>query len=402
LLFSDFINNKLNDRWHVIALFIDFSKAFDTLNLEKLIDALESIGIRGNLLHWFIDYLTDRSILVKIGNKFSVKKYSMSGVPQGSILGPILYLIYVNNMARYVNNCKIYQYADDTVLVATDRNVEVAEKMLQTDFTHMLKWTHDKDLVINVEKTKLMHICSPFDEHKDRKIEITVHSHACLHEQSTSRFQRENCDCVDLIENVNRFTYLGLTIDKHFTWKPHINTLCKKMRSCAFQLYNLKYILPFSLLRSVYIALTESIITYGILAWGNATKTHIQQITLLQTKILRRMIPDDKREVIKSVAGIYEFCRVLPVNLIYEFRLYLQFYFTDTFRNLEDPKINTRARSKGIFQIPKHNNKHGKRTLRHSIPTLFNQLPTDMKTIKSYKCLKLEMKKFMHCKLRQL
>ena len=79
LLFSDFVNNKLNDRWHVIALFIDFSKAFDTLNLDKLINALESIGIRGNLLHWFMDYLTDRSILVKIGDKLSVKKYSTSG-----------------------------------------------------------------------------------------------------------------------------------------------------------------------------------------------------------------------------------------------------------------------------------------------------------------------------------
>jgi predicted Holliday junction resolvase-like endonuclease len=247
--FSDLINEKLNDNMHILSLFIDFSKAFDTINHNKLKVALEKIGIRGPLLQWFESYLSERKVLVRVEDVYSKVRLCPTGVPQGSILGPILYIIYVNDMFNIVRKCKIYMYADDTVLVACHKNLTIAESQLQEDFTGVLQWTHDNSLVINADKTKLIHICSNLNLNHSSPVTIIYHTQNCLHEMCTG----SKCkNCSDIIQNVDSHVYLGLTIDNRFSWKPHIDHLCRRLRSCAFQLYLLKNIVHFKIMKSVY------------------------------------------------------------------------------------------------------------------------------------------------------
>ena len=140
---SDFINAKLNVNMHVIALFIDFTKAFDTINHDKLISILEKIGIRGPMLLWFSNYLCDRKIVVQINDSISESRHCNTGVPQGSILGPMLYLIYVNEMFIGVTNCQYYMYADDTLILAAHKSLREAECIMQSSLNNLAKFTHD-------------------------------------------------------------------------------------------------------------------------------------------------------------------------------------------------------------------------------------------------------------------
>ena len=169
----------------------------------------------------------------------------------------------------------------------------------------------------------------------------------------------------------------------------------------AFLLYNLKYVLPFSTLRSVYLALTESYILYEILAWGNATNTYIQQVRMLQTKILRRMIPVNRTNVLND-ADVYAFCGVLPVDLIFEYRLLLKFYFSDNYNCFKSTEVSTRARIQGVFKVPSHKNKDGKRTIEYCVSTLYNQLPVNIRNLNNYKIIKSELNRFLHSKLKGL
>jgi len=159
--FSNYINSQLNCQKHILVLFIDYSKAFDTLCHKQIINVLDSIGIRGKLLSFFKNYLTNRKMNVKILNEMSKSRCIKSGVPQGSILGPKLYIIYVSAMFKLFKKAARFIFADDTALVVSNENPLIALQELQIDFNELLKWAHDVGLIINVKKTKCMYIKSP-------------------------------------------------------------------------------------------------------------------------------------------------------------------------------------------------------------------------------------------------
>lgn len=154
--FTDYIYGNLDNTKHVLVVFIDYSKAFDTLNHDVLIDKLDDCGIRGPLLDWCIDYLKRRSYHVKINDNLGEKMEVTEGTAQGSVLGPLHYLTYVNDLPNLIKQCELFQFADDTCLVAADSNIQKAFQLLQSEFTTLIKWSHDLGLVLNADKTKMM------------------------------------------------------------------------------------------------------------------------------------------------------------------------------------------------------------------------------------------------------
>lgn len=386
ILFSDYINSKLNDNKHVVALFIDFSKAFDTLNHSKLISALENIGIEGYLLRWFENYLLDRRFVVKVGNISSITKHVTSGVPQGSILGPVLYLIYVNNMFNCFRYCQAYMYADDTVLLASHRNLLCAEAYLQDDFTSLLHWTHDHELVINSDKTKIVHFCSPYNVDIDEPINVFCHSYDCIH---ISRFDYSNISCVSCpcIETVPTHVYLGLTVDHLHCWRPHIDLISNRLRSAAFQLYRLKNILSFSNIRLVYNALVESIILYGILAYGNSSNGHIRKIEIIQNRIVKNLAP-----MTLSNIQAFKHCNLLPFQQLFLYRIIIKYYFCDKYKIEYKHNVNTRLQQTTTYITPLFINKYGARQLCVQIPKIFNDIPQTIREFKTYSGIKAILK----------
>lgn len=385
--FTDTIYQNLNDKKHILIVFIDYSKAFDTLQHNTLLDKLDDCGIRGPLKNWCRDYLTDRSYTVKVANTYSNQVTVSEGTAQGSVLGPLHYISYVNDVVNLIENCKIYQFADDTCLIAAHDNIQVALNQLQTDFTLLTKWSHDSGLVLNAEKTKLMYISSSANR-TEHDLKLVAHEHACLHSPGKTC----NCKCVEL---VNKQRYLGLIIDDRLKWTDHINFVCDKLRSILAKLSIVKYKIPYTTLLLFYKALGESTIYYGLSSYGRTCKSHLDPIYQLQIRILKTIVPAKIRVKYRNTyQNLFPFCKILPVYELVKFSLLVDNYFKTDHQNLVQHQNNriTRSIIKGRLRLPKYNNLYGRQLLKYQIPNLLNNLPPNFKKTISEENIKYKLK----------
>lgn len=266
-LFSNDVNKSLSENKHCLALFIDFSKAFDTLSHNKLIEILERNGIRGHCLEWFKNFLHCRTFRVKIENNLSRTTETTHGVPQGSKIGPVLYIIYANEMMNILKESKAYAYADDTAIIVSNECIDTATRIMQKELDVVTRWCHDSGLVINAAKTKLMHIRPR--HFPQTNIKLIFHNTECLHKiKDNNNTPMDTCSTY--IELVSTYKYLGVHLDNHFKWKTHIDDLQKKLRKSSYALYHLSNCAPYYVLRQAYFSLVESYLRHGIAAWGNA------------------------------------------------------------------------------------------------------------------------------------
>lgn len=375
--FSNYINCKLNTNKIILIIFIDLTKAFDTIDHNILIKRLEMVGIRGNLLNWFKHYLQERKIRVRIGTKFSESREIHTGIPQGSILGPILYTIYVNPLFKNLKHSKIYMYADDTALVIANNNKEEAERLLQEDFNVLQRWIHDNKLIINDRKTKILCIKTP--KRKDEPVHIQCHNNTCLHNGV-----RDNnmCNCPELVE-VLKFKYLGMYVDNKFNWNVQVEDICKKLRACAAQFYKLKFILDYRQLKMVYCGLVQSIVRYGIQCYGSTTVTNKIKIERLHNKIVK---------MIKNKNYTQDMTDILTFNGLYKYTMVIEYYYNNELRKIVDNEYNIRKKR---FIIPLTFNKYGDRQLEVVIPKIFNEIPENLQKLTHISAVKKEIKTFL-------
>lgn len=385
--FTDEVNMYLNNQLHVILVQVDYSKAFDTLQHDILLHNLENTGIRGPLLEWSKDYLSDRSYRVKVGSEYSNAETVKQGTAQGSVIGPIHYLAHVNDLNNLIKRCSIYQFADDTCLMAAHRDVKTAEQTLQEEFTLLCKWSHDVGLTLNAEKTKMMHIHSSQNTSSyDPK--IIAHSHDCLHRNDVTK-----CQC-DPLETVNKHKYLGLVIDDRFKWKSHIEYICNKLRAILAKFQILRYKIPYHILRSMYLALPESIVSYGLTSYGRTYKTYIDQIYDLQIRLLKTIVPHKiKKEYSDNYHGLFKYCKIMPIQEKIQYLLLVeQAEKLNTYPAIQH-NITTRQISDKKLALPKCRNDYGKRNNKYLIPYFLNNLPTEIRVKINDKNMKRVLKR---------
>jgi len=366
--FADLINGKLNEGLHVLCLFLDLSKAFDTLDHQKIINSLEYSGIRGKTLYWISNYLKERKMTVKVQDVLSDLKNIKSGVPQGSILGPLLYIIYINSIFKIPNFAEIFMYADDTVLVVSHKYLDKAIEYLQRDYNKVQEYYHDCGIIENRNKTKLMHIRSPHIK-SSLPLKLKTHNFDCLHEGIP-----KNCVC-KLVDVVSDHVYLGIVIDQHFKFHKHTHTLSRKLRFVLFKLYRLAPMLSKKILRSVYIALGESLIRYGIEAWGNTSRCHLDKILKLQRGMVRLF--DRGKDKERNVKDIFQRNDILSVQQLYHSTIIKNNLHYSKFLVKEQREIlkNTRREKLTQFIVPNSYNSYGNRRRCVQVPKLFNNLP---------------------------
>ena len=185
---------------YVIGVFLDFSKAFDTVNHEILLDKLYHYGVRGCAHKWFSSYLTDRQQFVTYNGMKSQNQVIKCGVPQGSILGPLLFLIYINDLATVCKNTFPILFADDSNLFISGRDSDLIMKTLNEELKEISLWLKANKLSLNIKKTHFMIFSSKNKAHPNVYI---------------------NIDGETISEN-SKTKFLGVIIDNKLCWKDHI------------------------------------------------------------------------------------------------------------------------------------------------------------------------------------
>ena len=217
------------------CIFIDLSNAFDTINHDILLHKLQFYSIRGICNSWFANYLSDRKQLTEIGNSKCSHRYLTTGVPQGSTLGPILVLIY-NDIKNCTNELSILSYADDTTAYLGPDTNEIID-IMNTELKKLYDWLCANRLSLNLKKTN----CCIFSPSSNR---YTCNKIISLNNQTITQIGEQNKD--DAIK------LLGIYIDRHLTWKKHINIICSKISKATFVINRVTHCLPHCALKSLY------------------------------------------------------------------------------------------------------------------------------------------------------
>ena len=150
------ITKALDRGNYAASVFLDFAKAFDTVNHQILLSKLENYGIRGPAKDWFESYLKSRHQIVKIGDTLSDKMQIACGVPQGSILGPILFLLYISDIKNASKTLKFLLFADDTSTLLISKSIQELENVYNKELSHVIDWLNANKLTLNVEKSNLV------------------------------------------------------------------------------------------------------------------------------------------------------------------------------------------------------------------------------------------------------
>ena len=246
----------------------------DLKNHSILLKKLEYYGVRGIVNNWFSSYLSNRSQSTQINSSVSKKENICCGVPQGSVLGPLLFLIYINDIHKCSDKFKFHLFADDTNMLYSHKNLKDLERTVNTELVKVHKWLTVNKLTLNIKKTNYV-IFRPHQKKLNYNVTLKIF------DNSASQFA--------VIECKEHIKYLGLIMDCHLSWKYHINHISSKISKSVGIIAKLRHFVPYHTLLNIYRSLIAPYINYGILAWGQAAQTYLDKILILQKKALRLM-----------------------------------------------------------------------------------------------------------------
>lgn len=386
---SDAIFAMLSEIFHkvdvleeVLCIFYDLSKAFDLLNHNTLLEKMHNMGISGIPLRWVKSYLENRKMIVTINftNEDNIiRKYKSvpsqlinTGVPQGSNLGPVLFLLFMNDMPDNVNNGQTWLFADDISHVISNENRELALRAAQSGLSEVSYWCESNNLILNKEKTVVLEFynrkkpdCSPLLKLDDKSVKFN--------------------------ESIK---YLGITLNTDLRWSEHIGNIAARLSSACYLLRRIQYLVSQEVLLKIYHGCFHSILNYGIMFWGASPEA--ERIFLLQKRAVRLL---SKEAFLAHCRPLFKELRILtlPSQLIFECALYVKKNPDKFVTNAEIHQHRTRQA--GMLHLSQNRTTLGQNSPEVRCIKVYNKLPSEVRNIQEIQKFKITLKKILEEKV---
>ena len=355
----DYLNYEMDKRRTPVNFYLDLSKAFDSLSHYILLNKLQHYGLCDVALNLLKSYLTNRKQFVQYNEYSSDMKYSHNGVPQGSILGPLLFLVYINDLPNSSKLFNFLMYADDTTLYCCLEDITSKNKshIINIELEGVHSWLKANRLALNVNKTKYMLFSKRKNDHSS---EINV--------------KINNND----IQSVTEFNFLGLYLNSKLNWDTHVNIISKKISRAVGIIKKMQLLFPKRILISLYNTLILPHINYCLLSWGSSNAT--ETIFLQQKKAIRAISSASHNAHTEPLFKIFN---ILKLKDIFNFRL-LTFYYNlkhnkvphyiATFLPNTSIAINRYPIRRARLQPPLYVHEYISKTCKHRLPVYLNSI----------------------------
>ena len=347
------------------AIFLDLAKAFDSVSHPILLRKLYKYGIRGNAFNLLESYLSNRTQFVKVNNVCSSLAYIKYGVPQGSIIGPLLFLIFINDLPN-ATNLFMKLFADDTFLCAQNKCLQSLEREVNRELKKVNTWLASNQLTLNISKSKFMLLSNQRKGRYDISIKINGKK----------------------LDQCASYKYLGIVFDDKLDWKAHVSYLCQKIAKACGVLAKLRHSVSIELMREIYHALCYSYFKYGIIAWGNAAETILNPIKKLNHRLARIMTfapfgPIDLRPIMNylNILDVDDIFLLETSKFIYKKQNdIIQVNIGNYFEILDHNVSNRYYMRSGTDFVERINYRtcYGEKSLQFRAQPLWNDLPEDI------------------------
>ena len=371
--FSENIYKNINSGKITIAVYIDLRKAFDTVNHDILLQKLELLGVDGTNLSWVKNYLQNRTQYTLVNNLCSSKAKVTCGVPQGSVLGPLLFLIYVNDMQNTLLYSKHFLYADDTVIFHTGLDVDDVVSTLQEDLDRYKKWCEGNKLTVNTKKSNF----------------VVYGTRSKVSKQKNLKFELNGDDLI----KVPYYKYLGVFLDSNLNFNKHLDVSKKLICHKLYMLSRIrKYIDEITATR-IFQTIIAPLIDYGDIIYAGTTCKNLDKLQSLQNRGLRICINENDHF---SINTLHSRCKIpkLLDRRIYNLRKYM-FKQKNNMELVIQREIRTRRHDAIIFETCRPNlEKYKKGTIYRGVME-WNELDVNTRKIDTFDEFKKIQKKFM-------